>query len=100
MRAMNLKVYWTEILLLPEVLAGKEIAGIMQLQKAFASAIRFKTLKVECVYQNKFINNQQAAVIVFEYIEIWYNRKRQHSALGYMSPTEFEEILNKRKIAA
>jgi putative transposase len=60
----------------------------------------FKTLKAECVYQNKFINNQQAAVIVFEYIEIWYNRKRQHSALGYMSPTEFEEILNKQKIAA
>lgn len=60
----------------------------------------FKTLKAECVYQNKFINKQQAAVIVFEYIEIWYNRKRQHSALGYMSPTEFEEILNKPKIAA
>jgi len=60
----------------------------------------FKTLKAECVYQNKFINKQQAAVIVFEYIEIWYNRKRQHSALGYMSPTEFEEILNKQKIAA
>lgn len=60
----------------------------------------FKTLKAECVYQNKFINKQQAAVIVFEYIEIWYNRKRQHSALGYLSPTEFEEILNKQKIAA
>ena len=28
------------------------------------------TLKAECVYQNKFINKQQAAVIVFEYIEI------------------------------
>ena len=60
----------------------------------------FKTLKAECVYQNKFINKQQAAVIVFEYIEIWYNRKRQHSALGYVSPTEFEEFLNKQKIAA
>jgi putative transposase len=60
----------------------------------------FKTLKAECVYQNKFIDKQQAAVIVFEYIETWYNRKRQHSALGYMSPTEFEEILNKQKVAA
>lgn len=59
----------------------------------------FKTLKAECVYQNKFINKQQAAVIVFEYIEIWYNRKRQHSALEYMSPTEFEEILNMQKTA-
>lgn len=60
----------------------------------------FKTLKAECVYQNKFINKQQAAVLVFEFIEVWYNRKRIHSALGYMSPKEFEELLNKQKIAA
>ena len=65
----------------------------------------FKTLKAECVYQNKFINKQQAAIIVFEYIEIWrpplrYNKNRQHSALGYVSPKEFEEFLNKQKIAA
>ena len=60
----------------------------------------FKTLKAECVYQNKFINKQQAAIVVFEYIETWYNRKRQHSALGYMSPKEFEELLNMHKIAA
>jgi len=60
----------------------------------------FKTLKTECVYQNKFINKQQAAVVVFEYIEIWYNKKRLHSALGYMSPKEFEELLNMQKIAA
>ncbi|HVI48142.1 MAG TPA: IS3 family transposase, partial [Chitinophaga sp.] len=33
----------------------------------------FKSLKTECVYQHKFINKEQAALIVFEYIEIWYN---------------------------
>ena len=60
----------------------------------------FKTLKVECVYQNKFVNKQQAAVVVFEYIETWYNKKRLHSALGYMSPNEFEELKKKQKIAA
>ncbi len=60
----------------------------------------FKTLKAECIYQNKFVSKQQAAMVVFEYIEIWYNKKRLHSALGYMSPNEFEEFLNLKKIAA
>lgn len=60
----------------------------------------FKTLKAECVYQNIFETKQQAALIVFEYIEIWYNRKRLHSALGYRSPQDFEKQLNKQIIAA
>lgn len=60
----------------------------------------FKTLKAECVYQNKFVNIEQAAVVVFEYIETWYNRKRLHSALGYRSPEEFEKNLNKQNMAA
>ena len=60
----------------------------------------FKTLKTECVYQNKFTNKAHAALVVFEYIEMWYNRKRLHSALGYMSPEEFGRNLNKQIIAA
>jgi len=60
----------------------------------------FKTLKAECIYQNKFENKQQAAMIVFEYIEIWYNRKMLHSSLKYMSPQDFERQLNKQIIAA
>lgn len=60
----------------------------------------FKTLKAECVYQHKFTDKEQAALIVFEYIEAWYNRKRLHSALGYMSPEEFGQKLNKQNIAA
>lgn len=60
----------------------------------------FKTLKTECVYQYRFTDKEQAALIVFEYIETWYNRKRLHSALGYMSPEEFGRKLMKRKIAA
>lgn len=60
----------------------------------------FKTLKAECIYQNKFADQAQAAIVVFEYIEAWYNRKRMHSALGFMSPEEFERNLNKRNIAA
>jgi putative transposase len=60
----------------------------------------FKTLKAECTYQNKFETKQQAALLIFEYIEIWYNRKRLHSALGYISPQDFEKQLNKQIIAA
>lgn len=60
----------------------------------------FKTLKAECVYQHKLETKQQAALLIFEYIEIWYNRKRLHSALGYMSPQDFEKQLNKQIIAA
>ena len=60
----------------------------------------FKTLKAECVYHHKFAKKEQAARIVFEYIEIWYNRKRLHSALGYLSLEEFGRNLNKQNIAA
>ncbi|WP_051959701.1 IS3 family transposase [Sphingobacterium sp. ML3W] len=60
----------------------------------------FKTLKIECVYHYIFTDKEQAALIVFEYIETWYNRKRLHSALGDMSPEEFGKKLIKRKIAA
>lgn len=60
----------------------------------------FKSLETECVYQHKFIDREQAALVVFEFIEIWYNRKRLHSALGYLSPAEFERNLNKLNIAA
>ena len=60
----------------------------------------FKTLKAECVNQHKFTDKEQAALIVFEYIETWYNRKRLHSTLGYLSPEEFGKNLNKQNIAA
>lgn len=59
----------------------------------------FKTLKAECVYQWVFANRQQATVVVFEYIETWYNRKRLHSALGYTTPEQFAKNLNKQNIA-
>lgn len=55
----------------------------------------FKTLKVELVYGRKFYSRSQATLALFEYIEIWYNRKRQHSKLGYLSP---EEYFNKMKL--
>ncbi len=60
----------------------------------------FKTLKAECIYQSKFVDKHHAAIVVFEYIEVWYNRKRMHSALGFMSPEEFGRKLNEQNIVA
>jgi putative transposase len=50
----------------------------------------FKTLKVELIYQHKFTTIEEAKLAVFEYIEVWYNRKRLHSSLGYKTPKEME----------
>ncbi|MCA0895136.1 IS3 family transposase, partial [Microbulbifer agarilyticus] len=50
----------------------------------------FSRLKVELVYAAPFLNEEQAKSEVFEYIEVFYNRTRRHSALGYVSPAEYE----------
>lgn len=50
----------------------------------------FATLKTECVTAT-FDTRQEARQIIFEYIEVWYNRCRRHSALGYLSPEQFEQ---------
>ena len=49
----------------------------------------FATLKTECV-TNQFATRARAHTSIFEYIEVWYNRQRLHSTLGYLSPVEFE----------
>jgi putative transposase len=50
----------------------------------------FATLKVELVYQTRWHTRAQARSEVFEYIEIFYNRRRRHSTLGYLCPDDFE----------
>jgi transposase InsO family protein len=52
----------------------------------------FKTLKVERVYQRKYETRMQAQEDIFQYIEVFYNRKRRHSAIGFLSPVDFERI--------
>jgi putative transposase len=49
----------------------------------------FGTLKVECV-TGQFATHALARTTIFEYIEVWYNRQRLHSTLGYLSPVDFE----------
>lgn len=54
----------------------------------------FGTLKTECVHHLEFTTREQAQQALFEYIEVFYNRKRRHSTLGYQSPAEYEANLN------
>lgn len=60
----------------------------------------FKTMKTEMVYHENFTTRAQAKLAIFEYIEVWYNRKRRHSTLGYLTPQEFGELLIQSKTAA
>jgi len=48
------------------------------------------TLKSELVHQRSYATREQARQSIFEYIEVFYNRKRLHSSLGYHSPESFE----------
>ena len=54
----------------------------------------WSTLKEELVHRTHFENRAQAASAIFDYIEIFYNRERLHSALGFISPVEFEKQSN------
>jgi putative transposase len=51
----------------------------------------FATLKKEKIYRSKYNTEDQLRQIVFEYIETWYNTKRRHSSLGYVSPRQFNK---------
>ena len=59
----------------------------------------FKTIKTECTYHYQFESKSQAARYIFEYIEVWYNRKRRHSALNYATPLEMEIFFNNQLAA-
>ena len=54
----------------------------------------WSSLKRELVYRVHYATRAQARAEIFEWIEIFYNRERLHSALGYQSPVDFETQLN------
>ena len=53
----------------------------------------FATLEWELIERSDWHTRDEARLAVFEYIECWYNRKRRHSSLGYLSPMEYERKL-------
>jgi transposase InsO family protein len=85
-------------------LMGKEITQSMSRKgNCFDNALTesfWATLKTECF--NNFrsgvpLTRHEAKARIFAYIEVFYNRKRQHSALGYLSPVQFEQQLKTQK---
>ena len=57
----------------------------------------FGSLKSELIYRNTYLTRIQACMDVFDYIEIFYNKRRLHSRLNYLTPEEFD--LKCRKVA-
>jgi len=54
----------------------------------------FHSLKTEWVHHHKYVTRQEAKSSLFEYIEMFYNRKRRHSYVNQMAPMQFEELMN------
>ena len=56
----------------------------------------FATLECELLDRRKFRTKAEARMAVFQFIEGWYNPGRRHSALGYMSPIDYERSIRER----
>lgn len=75
---------------------GMEVSmsGVGQCWDNAAKESFWATLKTELVHHERYATRDQARTSIFEYIEVFYNRKRLHSSLGYVSPEQFEASLN------
>lgn len=60
----------------------------------------FGTLKTELIYRRPWPSRRQAAAAVAKYLEIFYNRHRRHSYLGYLSPADYEDASQAAALAA
>jgi putative transposase len=54
----------------------------------------FATLKKDLVHGERYQTREEASLSIFEYVEVFYNRIRKHSALGYKSPLQYEKALS------
>lgn len=48
------------------------------------------SIKKEWIYRSNYSTEAELRGLVFEYIEIWYNKKRQHSSVSYLSPEKYK----------
>jgi putative transposase len=73
---------------------GEVILSMSGVGRCYDNAMQesfWGTLKTECA-DHPFPSRAAARKAIFEYIELWYNRQRRHSALGYLSPCAFEQL--------
>jgi putative transposase len=75
---------------LSEALATLSMSGAGNCYDNAVAESFFGTLKTECV-RGPFPTRAEARTTIFEYVEVWYNRQRLHSTLGYLSPVDFEQ---------
>jgi hypothetical protein len=59
----------------------------------------FASLKLECIYHQALPTRAHARRAVFDYIEVFFNRRRLHSSLGYLTPAAYENKIRNRNIA-
>lgn len=45
------------------------------------------------MHRKPFATRAEARAAIFEYIEVWFNRRRKHSALGYLAPNAYEQLI-------
>jgi transposase InsO family protein len=60
----------------------------------------FATLKLDLIFRRTFRTRREARQAIYRYIEVFYNRQRRHSYLGYLSPAEFEELADNAEAVA
>ncbi|WP_390888607.1 IS3 family transposase [Frigoriglobus tundricola] len=82
------------------VLAGHGIvcsmSGVAQCWDNAPVESFFASLKRELVHDEEYTTREQAKGSIFEYLEVFYNRVRLHSSLGFLSPAEFERTYNQK----
>ena len=72
------------------------VASMSRRANAWDNAVMesfFKTLKVERIYQVRYVTRAQARLDIVNWIEGFYNRQRLHSAIGYRTPVQMEAAL-------
>jgi transposase InsO family protein len=86
-----------------DLLAGHEmIQSLSRPRQCWDNAVAesfFASLKLECIYRQALPTRSHARRAVFDYIEVFYNRRRLHSSLGYLTPAAYENKLRNHQTA-